>query len=171
MITFATVTSINDDEFDDLFAASLPSLNAGSYPWHLYGDVTTDAEKKAHIRSGFDRMLTEGFLWRVSDDDGVLLLNAGVKTGTTAKWVLGLVKPDANNSKAYLYGEDYRNARDAYWTEIGITSWTLELAGANTPVHTHALNRQQADAIGKTLTESTEEVAPVLTLMNLTVGT
>ena len=170
MITFATVTTIDNAEFDELFAASLPSLNAGSYPWHLYGNVTTDAQKKAHIRSGFNRMLTEGFLWRVSDDDGVLLLNAGVKTGTTAKWVLGLVKPDANNSKAYLYGEDYRNARDAYWAEIGITSWTLELAGANTPVHTHALNRQQADAIGKTLTESTEEIAPVLTLMNLTVG-
>ena len=169
MITFATVTTIDDSEFDDLFAASLPSLNAGSYPWELYGNLT-DAQKKEHIRAGFDRMLTEGFLWRVSDDDGALLLNAGVKTGTTAKWVLGLVKPDANNSKAYLYGEDYRNARDAYWATIGITSWTLELAGANTPVHTHLLNRQQADAIGKLLTEDTQEVAPVLTLMNLTVG-
>lgn len=170
MITFQTVTTINDDEFDALFAASLSSLNAGSYPWHLYGDLT-DTQKKEHIRAGYDRMLTEGFLWRVADDDGVLLLNAGVKDGTTAKWVLGLVKPDANGSKAYLYGEDYRNARNAYWAEIGITSWTLELAGTNTPVHTHALNRQQADAIGKPLTEDTQEVAPVLTLLNLTVGT
>ena len=74
MITFATVTTIDDSEFDNLFAASLPSLNAGSYPWALYGNLT-DAQKKEHIRAGFDRMLTEGFLWRVSDDDGALLLN------------------------------------------------------------------------------------------------
>lgn len=170
MIIFETVTTINDNEFDDLFAASLPSLNAGSYPWYLYGDVNTDSEKKALIRSGFERMRTEGFLWRVADDDGVLLLNAGVKTGTSVNWVLGLVKSDANGSKAYLYSEDYRNARNAYWTEIGITSWTLETAGSNTPVHAHLLARQQADAIGVTLTEATHEIAPNLTLMNLTVG-
>ncbi len=169
MITFTTVTSIDDAEFDTLFTASLPALNNGSYPWHLFGSMT-DTQKRDHIKANYERMLTEGFVWRVADDDGVLLLNAGVKTGTTAKWVLGLVKPDANGSKAYLYGEDYRNARNAYWTEIGITSWTLETAGANTPVHAHALARQQADAIGATLTESTDEIAPNLTLMNLTVG-
>lgn len=170
MITFETVTTINDAEFDALFTASLPEMDAGSYPWGQFPAVNTDAEKKALIRGAYDRLLQDGIVWRVYDDDGVLLLNGGVKTGTTAKWVLGLVKPDANNSKAYLYGEDYRKARNAYWAEIGITSWTLETAGANTPVHAHLLNRQQADAIGTTLTESTEEVTPVLTLMNLTVG-
>ena len=140
MITFATVTTIDDTEFDALFWASLPDLDAG------------------------------GFVWRVSDDDGVLMLNAGVQDGTTVKWLMGLVKPNAANSKSYLYSEDYRNARNAYWTSIGITSWTLETAGPNTPVHTHLLSRQTANAIGTTLTENSREVLPDLTLMELTVG-
>ena len=169
MITFATVTTIDDTEFDALFWASLPDLDAGSYPWRLHGTLT-DLEKKDHIRAGFDRLLTDGFVWRVSDDDGVLMLNAGVQDGTTATWLMGLVKPNAANSKSYLYSEDYRNARNAYWTSIGITSWTLETAGANTPVHTHLLSRQTANAIGTTLTENSREVTPDLTLMDLTVG-
>lgn len=169
MITFSTVTSIDDTEFDALFWASLPELDAGSYPWHLYGTLT-DLEKKDHIRAGFSNVLDDGFVWRVSDDDGVLMLNAGLQDGTTAKWVMGLVKPNAAGSKAYLYSEDYRNARNAYWAEIGITSWTLETAGANTPVHSHLLSRQTANAIGTTLTENSREVAPHLTLMDLTIG-
>lgn len=169
MITFATVTTIDDIEFDSLFWASLPELDAGSYPWHLYGTLT-DLEKRDHIRAAFDRLLIDGFVWRVSDDDGILMLNAGVQEGATAKWLLGLVKENAAASKAYLYSEDYRNARNAYWAQIGITSWTLETAGANTPVHTHLLNRNAANAIGKTLTETTREATPDLTLMELTVG-
>jgi len=169
MITFETITSVDDTEFNDLFWASLPSLDAGSYPWHLYGTLT-DLEKRDHMRSNFNRVMADGFAWRVSDDEGVLMLNAGIQDGTTAQWLVGLVKPDASGSKSYLYNEDYRNARNAYWAEIGITSWTLETAGANTPVHAHLLNRQTADAIGATLTENSREVAPHLTLMELTVG-
>lgn len=169
MITFETVTSIDDAEFNELFWASLPSLDSGSYPWHLYGTLT-DLEKRDHMRGNFNRVMADGFAWRVSDGDGVLMLNAGEQEGATAKWMVGLVKPDASGSKSYLYGEDYRNARNAYWTAIGITSWTLETAGANTPVHTHLLSRQTADAIGTTLTENSREVTPDLTLMDLTVG-
>lgn len=169
MITFATVTTIDDAEFNDLFAASLSDLDSGSYPWHIFPTMT-DIEKRDHIRAGFDQLLTDGFVWRVSDDDGVLMLNAGIQDGTTAKYLMGLVKPNAAGSKSYLYGEDYRNARNTYWTSIGITSWTLETAGPNTPVHSHFLSRQTANAVGGTLTENSREVTPDLTLMDLTVG-
>lgn len=170
MITFSTVTSIDDTEFDDLFAASLSDLDAGSYPWHLFPQIVTVEDKKAHMRAAYDRLLDDGIVWRVADSDGVLLLNAGEQTGNTISWVLGLVKPDASGSKSYLYSEDYRNARDAYWSQIGITSWTLETAGANTPVHTHLLNRQSANAIGTGLAESVRELNPNIVLMDLTVG-
>ena len=170
MITFSTVTSIDDAEFDDLFAASLADLDAGSYPWHLFPQIATVADKKAHMRAAYDRLLEDGIVWRVADSDGVLLLNAGEQTGDTLRWVLGLVKPDVSGSKSYFYSEDYRNARDAYWSQIGITGWTLETAGANTPVHTHLVSRQAANAIGGTLTENVRELTPGLTLMDLTVG-
>lgn len=170
MITFSTVTSIDDTEFDDLFAASLPDLDAGSYPWHLFPQIVTVEDKRSHMRAAYDRLLEDGIVWRVADSDGVLLLNAGEQTGDTLRWVLGLVKPDASGSKSYFYSEEYRNARDAYWSQIGISGWTLETAGANTPVHTHFLSRQSANAIGTGLTETVKELNPDIVLMDLKLG-
>ena len=60
MITFSTVTSIDDAEFDDLFAASLADLDAGSYPWHLFPQIANVADKKAHMRAAYDRLLEDG---------------------------------------------------------------------------------------------------------------
>tara|TARA_B110000285_G_scaffold221850_1_gene275316 strand:- start:76 stop:591 length:516 start_codon:yes stop_codon:yes gene_type:complete len=153
MINFETVTSIDDTEFDTLFDASLGVLDAGAYPWHLFTEVNTVEQKKAHIRAAYDRLLTEGFVWRVYDDEGVLLLNAGVKTGNRATFLLGLVKSNAAGTKSYLYTDDFNNARNAYWTEIGITGWTIETAGRNTPIHTHFSNRNSASKLGASMTE------------------
>ena len=153
MITFETVTTIDDTEFDILFDASLAVLDAGAYAWHLFPDVDTVEQKKAHIRSAYNRLLTEGFVWRVYDDDGVLLLNAGTKTGNRATFLLGLVKPNAAGTKSYLYTDEFNNARNAYWTEIGITGWTIETTGKNTPIHNHFSNRSSVSKLGADMVE------------------
>ena len=170
MITFETVTNIDDTEFQSLFDDSVAYLDAGAYPWSLFPNVTTNTQKRDHLRAAFNDLLTNGIVWRVYDDDGVLLLNAGIKTGNTLSWLLGLVKADANGSKAYLYGDDYRNARDAYWTNIGITSWTLETAGENTPIHNHLKSRVTANKLGKSLTANERTLSPVASVFDLTVG-
>lgn len=153
MINFETVTTIDDTEFDTLFNASLAVLDAGAYSWHLFTNVDTVEKKKAHIRSAYDRLLTEGFVWRVSDDDGVLLLNAGVKTGNRATFLLGLVKPNAAGTKSYLYTDEFNNARNAYWTEIGITGWAIETTGRDTPIHNHFSNRNSTSKLGASMNE------------------
>jgi len=153
MINFETVTSIDDTEFNILFDASLAVLDAGAYPWHLFTEVNSVEEKKAHIRAAYNRLLTEGFVWRVYDDDGVLLLNAGVQTGNRATFLLGLVKPNAAGTKSYLYTEDFNTARNAYWAEIGITGWTIETAGKDTPIHNHFKNRNSASKLGASMGE------------------
>ena len=109
MIRFETVTTIDDTEFDTLFNASLSVLDEGAYAWHLFPEVDTVEQKKIHIRAAYDRLLTEGFVWRVYDDDGVLLLNAGTQTGNRATFLLGLVKPNAAGTKSYLYTDDFNN--------------------------------------------------------------
>ena len=87
MITFSTVTSIDDAEFDDLFAASLADLDAGSYPWHLFPQIANVADKKAHMKP-HTTATRRRVVWRVADSDGVLLLNAGEQTGDTLRWYL-----------------------------------------------------------------------------------
>lgn len=169
MITFATVTTIDDTEFNSLFWASLPSLDSGTYPWHLHGTLT-DLEKRDHIRAIFDRLLAEGFVWTVSDDDGVLMLNAGVQDGTEATWLLCLLKPDAAGSKSYLYATDYQNARGSFWTSRGVTSWTIEIAGTDNAVNDHINSVNAADSIGGTLSQATRELTPDLTVTDATIG-
>lgn len=169
MITFTTVTTIDDTEFDALFWASLPSLDGGTYPWKLHGTLT-DLEKRDHLRARFNAMLTDGLVWRVADDDGVLMLNAGTQNGASAKWSLSLVKPDAADSKAWLYGADYRNARNAYWTSLGVTSFVLETAGANTAVYNHVLAVEAANALGVPMSYSSAVVTPDYTAVEFTIG-
>lgn len=153
MITFETATSIDDTEFNTLFDASLAVLDAGAYPWHLFTEVNTVEQKKLHIRSAYDRLLTEGFIWRVYDDNGVLLLNAGIKAGNRATFLLSLIKPNAEGTKSYLYTDEFNNARNTYWTEIGITGWTIETAGKDTPIHKHFSNRSGASKLGAVMKE------------------
>lgn len=169
MITFETVTSINNAEFDTLYDASISVLNDGSYPWHVFG-AFHDVEKKNHMRGVFDRLLTEGIVCRVADGDRPLILMAGIQDGTTVTWLVGLTQPDASGSKSYLYSDGYRSARDAYWTEIGVTQWVLETAGTDTPIHQHMVSRQTANKLGPSMAESSREVRPDLTLMDITVG-
>ena len=169
MITFATVTSIDDTEFNDLFLASLAALDSGSYPWQVFPTMT-DMEKRDHIRAGFDTFLSDGIVCRVSDDDGPLILMGGVQDGSVVTWHIGLTKPNAAGSRSYLYSDDYRAARDAYWAQIGVTQWILATAGADTPVHEHMRSRQTANKLGPSMTETSREVVPDLTMMDLTVG-
>jgi len=168
MITFETVTSINDAEFNELFWASLPSLDSGTYPWHLYGTLT-DLEKRDHIRAIYDRLLTEGFVWTVSDDDGVLMLNAGVQDGAEATWLLCLLKPNAAGSKSYLYATDYQNARSSFWASLGVTSWTIEIAGTDNAVNRHMASQNEAGTVGGTMTETARVLTPDLTVTDATI--
>ena len=169
MISFATVTSIDDAEFNSLFSASLPDMDAGSFPWRIHGQLT-DIEKRDKLRADYEQLLSEGFVWRVSDDDGVLMLNAGIQNGTSANWILGLVGTNAAGSKSYLYSQEYVDARNAYWASIGITGWTLEASGANTPVHNHMVSRQNANALGASMTTQERVFSPELTFTDITLG-
>ena len=169
MITFETVTSIVDSEFDDLYDASISVLNDGSYPWHIFG-AFHDVEKKNHIRGTFNRLLTDGIVCRVSDGDRPLILMAGNQDGTTVTWLVGLTQGDSSGSKSYLYSDEYRSARDAYWTEIGVTQWVLEIAGQDTPIHQHMTSRQTANKLGPNMAETSRELSPSVTIMNLTMG-
>jgi hypothetical protein len=115
--------------------------------------MDTVEQKKEHIRLGFQKFLTEGFVWRVFDDNGVLTLNAGVKEGDRATFLLGLVKPNNSGTKSYFYTDEFNNARNAYWVELGITGWTVETTGKDTPIYNHFNNRKEASKLGSNMTE------------------
>ena len=87
MITFETLTSIDEGEFDRLFFASLRYLDGGSYPFWVCGQLI-DTQKRDHYREAYLRMLqhSDGAVWRVSDESGALMLNSVMKNGSVLHW-------------------------------------------------------------------------------------
>ena len=171
MISFETLTSIDEGEFDRLFFASLRYLDGGSYPFWVCGQLI-DTQKRDHYREAYLRMLqhSDGAVWRVSDESGALMLNAGMKNGSALNWCCSLIGVNTAGSRSYLYSDEYRNARDAYWQEIGVTTWTLETAGPNTPVHQHVKRRITSNTLGGSAVETVRPINDDITLLDIAIS-
>ena len=171
MITFSLSSGISDVDFTRLFAGSITDMDAGNYPWHYFPDVVTFEEKKAHIKACFDAILArdDGFVWQVDVDGQVMMFNAGYRDGAHVRWVMGLVAQDDAGSKAYLYDPDYVSGRNAFWAEQGLTGWTMETAGGNTPLLAHMRNKVTAGAMGVPVVEV--DIMEPLVLRDIEIGT
>ena len=158
MINFTVVTSYTDAMFDALYSGCSADLDAGSYPWHLF-PVSTEAEKKAHLKTAFNEA---SFMFTVDEDGHYLMLNAGAVTNGIFKWYLGLIGPDTNGSKAWLYRADYQAARNAFWPAQNINEWHVETMGPGTPMYDHMIAAKDAGTIPGTFSSEIieHEAAP-----------
>lgn len=129
MITFNTTTVIDDAEFDRNFEYSIAHMNNGTYPWEAYLQVTTNEEKKQHLRNMYDPTSDQNLVIEVRKDSVLVLLFLGQWHGDELVISAGLTYPDASGSMAWSYSEEYAAARDAYWDSIGINGWTQRTSG------------------------------------------
>ena len=150
MITFNVVTTYSDSLFDTLYNACSADMDAGSYPWHIFPQITTVEQKKAHLQAGFD---AAPFMFTVDEDGHYLMLNAGSVTNGVFSWYLGLIGPNTSGSKSWLYGDDYVNARNAFWPANSITNINIETAGGGTALYDHLESAKQAGTIPFTVYE------------------
>lgn len=164
MILFETISSIDDAVFNQLFEDSAEDMDAGSYPWHLFPSVVTFDEKRGFIRAAYERLLADGVVWQVTIDELPCVLGAGVQEGTIIRWLLGLLGPNTAGSKSYLYTQEYIDARNAFWDDLGITGWTLETAGPGTAIDLHFKNRQATNTVGATMTSEEKDLVAIKTL-------
>lgn len=157
-VNFTVVTSFTDSLFDNLYADCSADLDAGSYPWHLFPAITTEAQKKQHLKDTFN---SAPFMFTVDEDGHYLMLNAGKITNGVFHWYLGLIGQDINGSKSWLYGSDYQAARNAFWPSQNITEWQVETMGSGTAMHDHIISARNANTIPGTFT-STDVVHDVV---------
>ena len=165
MIIFEIIETIDDAAFDRLFDESLAAMDAGSYPWGLHHGVSTYDEKKAHVRSVFDKTLKDGIVFHVIENDYTLMLNGGTVSNGILSWYIGLIGANQSGSKSYLYNAEYKAARDAFWPSAGITDWRVETMGQGTAMHDHIVSAVQAGAITDAF--SSESIDSVVTITNL----
>lgn len=141
MYIFERITEIDEVVFNRLFDDSLPAMNAGSYKWDLFPTITTEQQKRDHIRDNFISIPNQsnGILFQVRQDDRVLQYNCGTLENGHLIWILGLVGRDINGSKSFMYADDYHDAEALFWTENNITSWEMQTAGEGTSMHNHIM--------------------------------
>ena len=158
MITLKTATSINEDEFDRVYADSIDALNGGSYPWSAYPHINTDEEKKAHIRNLYDFERDGNLIIEVREGSLLIGLLLGQWHGQELKITAALIALDASGSKSWLYSDEAQEARNAYWQTLGIAGWTGRTTGEQSPMYQHVRRRIAANAIKASATEQTVEV-------------
>lgn len=141
MFVWEKIESINEEDFNRLFDASLPSMDAGSYKWDLFPDINTEEEKRAHIKSSFESFLNDpnGIVFQVRQDDRVLQYNGGTLIDNHLLWMMGLIGTNVNGSKSFMYAEEYHDAEAQFWSDMNIQSWEMQTTGSNTPMHDHVV--------------------------------
>lgn len=166
MLTFTQITEIDDLTFKTLFDHSLPDMDSGTYDWNILARAVTYEDKIAHFRSKYNEAFVNGFAWIVKDDDWPLQLNAGKLEGDRVKWHLGLLSPDEQGSKAYLYSQAYIDARNAFWDSLGITGWDIDVLGSEGKVANHFRSRKSADMLDSELVIEPRDI-PVLPIADI----
>ena len=149
MIIFNVVTSFTDDVFNTLYEGSSAHLDSGTYPWRLNPHITTEEQKKQHLKALFNQA---PIMFTVYEDEQPLMLSAGKITDGVFKWYLALLGPDINGSKSWLYRDDYLQALSSFWSTQNITAWYAETLGPGTSVHDYLINARNAGMIPGTFT-------------------
>ena len=168
MITFQTLTSINDAEFDTLYEASSFYMDRSNYPYWIHG-LRDPKDRKQHIRVEFDRWLTNGVVWRVFDGDLALGLSGGELVDNRLTWYQSLVGPNAGGSRSYLYDDNYIAARNELFTSLGTTSWVVEITGQDNSMHEYYKQLRTEGKLGSANTEEIIDAGSGLSIVRITV--
>lgn len=166
MITIQKVETLSDADYDTLYDASAPYLESGSYPWEFQPIMNTPERRKTRFRELLDAALNQApkggvVVWGVYIDDEIHMFNVSYKEEDTYVWALSLLKPDSNGSRAYLYSEEFSQARTDFWKELGLTRWIVECCGQGTPIYEYQQQAKTSGSIQEDVVESPKVVAGV----------
>lgn len=105
--------SLDEIDFDAMFEASLPAMDAGTYAWpnpRLRAKGKRDA---IYNHMNIVLNLSSGFGYKGILDGVIVSAGVGLLQGDTFKTIIGLTHPDKNGSRSFAYDQvwlkDYRS--------------------------------------------------------------
>ena len=168
MISFQTVTTIDDEEFNSLYRDSSYYMDRSNYPYWIHG-LRDPEERRSHVRAEFDRWLSDGVVWRVSDGDLAIGLSGGEISNNMLMWYQSLVGLNAEGSRSYLYDDSYIAARNALFTSLGVDGWVVEITGEGNSMHEYYKRLNEQGKLGSNVTEEVTDVGSGLKIVTITV--
>lgn len=169
MITLEEITSVDGPEFDSLFLASLPYMEADTFSWEFLQNPTTEEEKREAVRARCQELIdlpsTKGVLWK---KDGTPIhiavgsFNAFDKEYIT--WVVSLCGPDANNSKSWLFDESYIVlCKNYFLSNWGVVGYKISCVN-NSSIMNYHLNKPNAALYYDVVVDSVDEQTQIATI-------
>lgn len=168
--TFTDITSFTDAEFDHCWNASETDMIAGSYPFHLYASLTTTAQKKAFIKEKYNDYCADSnwIVWKIEDEDTIIMLNAGVVVGTNLEWRMSLIGPNDSGSKSWMYDVNMTTARNTWLNGKGCTTMEMITPNADSKIYDHCANKITNNKMNGTNATTTTDIPGVLTSRSIT---
>ena len=141
--TFTDITSFTDAEFDHCWSSSVTDMEAGAYPFHLYPHLTTTAEKKQFIKDAFNDCCADStwVVWKIEDEDTIIMLNAGKVVGTNLEWKMSLIGQNDAGSKSWMYDVNMTTARNTWLAGKGCTTMEMQTPNENSKIYDHCANK------------------------------
>tara|TARA_R110000868_G_scaffold361979_1_gene624029 strand:- start:476 stop:1000 length:525 start_codon:yes stop_codon:yes gene_type:complete len=125
MITATKINSLTDIDFDVLFDATLPILDAEENYWH--DKAASYEDKKAHTVSIFNfvNSMEKPSCFKVDVDGLTVAVIFGYIHEGQHTILVGLLREDANGSRSYVYDAGWAQAVRDITTSDGATSGSM----------------------------------------------
>ena len=116
-------SSLDEIDFDRLFEASLPRMDAGTYPWPE--GIDTTEKKRTFIRAHVERVMSQpnSFCFKGVLDGTNISAIFGTVRRDQFYGALSLAGPDGNGSRAYAYDQAVIADMQALLATNGITEF------------------------------------------------
>lgn len=154
--TWEQITEYNGADFFKCYRASQSALENGAN--YDFKEHNTDEMRLPSYKFKFKQFVETGtphtFAWKVSDSSGTLTVGAGI-LGPVGHFKVHywLVAPDASNSRAYLYSEDYHQPSLDFWKEhdIEVIHGAFANENANNTARNQIINSLPVNSLDHTL--------------------
>ena len=150
---YTIITDISEVDFDDLFERSKDAVDAS---WPAASTMTEEERKAGQIACITSRLNNEwpGLNVHGPNDRYVVMKITDLDTGTDMSCTAGFVleggifdgrhtvtAPNSSGSRNWLYSEQFRQVRNAFHSDIGVTKAIYRNIAADTPHYRHILMR------------------------------
>lgn len=164
MIRLNTVTNLDRTEFNTLFADSVEQDDiTGAFPWESYKlSNATFSEKRKFMHVLFT--LSNRQIIEIREDNlliGLLLANWEDARGDESLELsvsVNLIGPDSNDSKEWIFSEEFADARNDYWDRIGVNGWTQRTQGEGSAGYNYILRAEELNTLKATYEFITQEL-------------
>ena len=143
-------------------------MDRSNYPYWIHG-LRDPEDRRRHVRAEFDRWLSDGVVWRVSDEDLAIGLSGGEISDGRLWWYQSLVGVMQKARALTCTMIPTLRQGNALFTSLGLNSWVVEITGDSNSMHEYYKRLNEQGKLGSNVSEEITDVGSGLKIVRITV--